>query len=91
MQFFGASTLHKKLLTYFPEVPQEAHEQLKQKLLEAILAFANGPKMVLNRLCLAVSLLLFNSTSIPLLLNHPFPAARHLCHQHASGRMANSH
>lgn len=55
MQFFGASTLHKKLLKHFPEVPKEAHEQLKEKLLETILAFSNGPKMVLNRLCLSVS------------------------------------
>ena len=55
VQFFGASTLHTKLLKHFSEVPQEHHEQLKEKLLESILAFANGPKMVLNRLCLAVS------------------------------------
>lgn len=55
VQFFGAVTLHSKLLKYFSEVPKENYEELKQKLLETIVIFANGPKIVLNRLCIAVS------------------------------------
>lgn len=55
IQFFGASTLHTKLCKYWHEVPKENHEELKQKLLETIVSFGAGPKIVLNRLCIAVS------------------------------------
>lgn len=55
VQFFGAVTLHSKLLKFWNEVPKENYEELKQKLLETIVTFANGPKIVLNRLCIAVS------------------------------------
>lgn len=63
MQFFGASTLHTKLLKHFHEVPKEAHEQLKEKLLESILTFGNGPKLVLNRLCLSVRVSLIHPSA----------------------------
>lgn len=43
-------------MKYWHEVPKENHEELKQKLLETIVAFGAGPKIVLNRLCIAVSL-----------------------------------
>lgn len=39
------------------EVPKNMHEELKQKLLEAIITFGSGPKLVLDRLCIAVSFL----------------------------------
>ena len=55
MQFFGAVTHHTKLLKNWNEVPKESYEELKQKLLEKIVTFANGPRIVLNRLCIAVS------------------------------------
>ncbi len=42
-------------MKYWHEVPKENHEELKQKLLETIVAFGAGPKIVLNRLCIAVS------------------------------------
>ncbi|KAJ6635779.1 Importin-13 [Pseudolycoriella hygida] len=60
IQFFGASTLHSKLMKYWHEVPKENHEELKQKLLETIVAFGSGPKIVLNRLCIALSALIVN-------------------------------
>uniref|UniRef100_W8B5B8 Importin-13 n=1 Tax=Ceratitis capitata TaxID=7213 RepID=W8B5B8_CERCA len=55
VQFFGAVTLHSKLMKYWHEVPRENHEELKQKIFEKIIQFANGPKLVLNRLCIALS------------------------------------
>ncbi|GAB0088696.1 Importin-13 [Sergentomyia squamirostris] len=55
VQFFGATTLHSKLLKYWHEVPKENHQELKEKILEAIVAFGGGPKLVLNRLCIAFS------------------------------------
>lgn len=42
-------------MKYWHEVPQEMHNELEQKLLEALIAFGSGPKIVLNRLCIAVS------------------------------------
>lgn len=42
-------------MKYWHEVPKENHDELKQKLLETIVAFGAGPKIVLNRLCIAVS------------------------------------
>ncbi|XP_034486188.1 importin-13 [Drosophila innubila] len=55
VQFFGAITLHSKLMKHWNEVPPESREELKQKILETIVQFAAGPKLVLNRLCLALS------------------------------------
>ncbi|EDW67091.1 importin-13 [Drosophila virilis] len=55
VQFFGAITLHSKLMKYWHEVPPENREELKQKILETIVQFAGGPKLVLNRLCLSLS------------------------------------
>ncbi|XP_054731571.1 importin-13 isoform X1 [Anastrepha obliqua] len=58
VQFFGAVTLHSKLMKYWHEVPFENHEELKQKIFEKIIQFAGGPKLVLNRLCIALSALI---------------------------------
>lgn len=41
-------------MKYWHEVPPENREELKQKILETIVQFAGGPKLVLNRLCLSV-------------------------------------
>lgn len=56
VQFFGAITLHSKLTKHWAEVPKEAHNEFKQKLLESIVLFGNGPKIVLCRLCISVGL-----------------------------------
>lgn len=37
------------------EVPEDHYEFLKKRILEAIINYAMGPKIVLNRLCIAVS------------------------------------
>lgn len=55
IQFFGAITLHSKLTKHWAEVPKEAHNEFKQKLLESIVLFGNGPKIVLSQLCISVS------------------------------------
>lgn len=46
-------------MKYWHEVPKENHEELKQKLLESIITFGSGPKIVLNRLCISVSFVNF--------------------------------
>lgn len=55
VQFFAATTLHMKLLKFWNEVPEDHYELLKNRILEAIIAYAMGPKLVLNRLCITVS------------------------------------
>lgn len=55
VQFFGATTLHTKLMKYWNEVPEELQNDLKTKLLQAIVTYATGPKLVLNRLCISLS------------------------------------
>ena len=42
-------------MKFWHEVPPENRDELKQKILEKIIQFAGGPKLVLNRLCIAVS------------------------------------
>lgn len=55
VQFFAATTLHTKLMKHWNEVPEDHYELLKKRILEAIISYAMGPKIVLNRLCIAVS------------------------------------
>lgn len=54
VQFFAATTLHTKLLKNWNEVPEDHYEVLKKRILEAIINYAMGPKIVLNRLCITV-------------------------------------
>lgn len=54
IQFFGATTLHTKLLKHWHEVPEANRDELRQKLFQSIILYANGPKIVLNRLCISV-------------------------------------
>ncbi|XP_050405751.1 importin-13 [Patella vulgata] len=61
VQFFGASTLHAKISRYWHEVPVEQYDSLRAKLLEKILQFSSGPKMVFTRLCVALSSFLLRS------------------------------
>lgn len=55
MQFFAATTLQIKLMKHWNEVPKDYYEFLRKKILDAIISYAMGPKLVLNRLCIAVS------------------------------------
>ncbi|XP_055544547.1 importin-13 [Wyeomyia smithii] len=65
IQFFGAITLHSKLTKFWGEVPKEAHNEFKQKLLESIVMFGNGPKIVLSQLCISLSVFIVH------MLEHP--------------------
>lgn len=56
MQFYGATTLHTKILRCWNEVPPESYDELKEKLLQAVFTYSKGPKIVTNRLCIGVSL-----------------------------------
>lgn len=60
MQFFAATTLHTKLMKHWNEVPEDHYEPLKKRILEVIISYAMGPKIVLNRLCITVCSFNFN-------------------------------
>lgn len=67
MQFFAASTLHLKLVKYWPELPREQRPALREKLMSTIMTFSSGPKIVLSRLCIVVSIFYLRHTSnVPL-------------------------
>lgn len=55
VQFFAATTLHTKLVKSWHQIPPEQYASLKKQLLEAIVSYSTGPKIVLNRLCIALS------------------------------------
>ncbi|XP_046679331.1 importin-13 [Homalodisca vitripennis] len=80
VQFFAATTLHMKVMKSWSEVPVEQYDDLKKRLLQAIINYASGPKIVLNRLCIALSAFILNTTpkhwpgAIPELLSTFQPA-----------------
>ncbi|XP_012939318.1 importin-13 isoform X2 [Aplysia californica] len=58
VQYYGASCLHVKIVRFWHEIPPEQFESLKSKLLETIVHFATGPKVILTRLCVGLSALI---------------------------------
>uniref|UniRef100_A0A0A9XGA6 Importin-13 n=3 Tax=Lygus hesperus TaxID=30085 RepID=A0A0A9XGA6_LYGHE len=61
-QFFAATTLHTKLMKNWTEVPEDQYDNLKQKILETIVLYSSGPKIVLNRLCIALATYLIRTS-----------------------------
>lgn len=55
MQYFGASSLQIKISRFWQEIPADDYAAFREKLIDAVMFYANGPKIVLTRLCLAVS------------------------------------
>ncbi|XP_044755741.1 importin-13 [Coccinella septempunctata] len=53
VHFFAASTLHLKLMRNWDEIPEPEYGNFKENMLKLIVKFATGPKIVLNRLCIA--------------------------------------
>ncbi|CAH2075140.1 unnamed protein product, partial [Iphiclides podalirius] len=55
IQFYGATTLHTKILRCWNEVPAESYDELKEKILQAVTSYTKGPKIVTNRLCISLA------------------------------------
>ncbi|KPI98006.1 Importin-13 [Papilio xuthus] len=55
IQFYAATTLHTKILRCWNEVPPESYEELKNKILQAVTSYSQGPKIVTNRLCISLA------------------------------------
>ncbi|KAL4235994.1 Importin-13 [Mactra antiquata] len=61
VKYFGASCLHVKISKYWNELPPDQFESLLNRTLEQIINSATGPKMILTRLCVALSSLALHS------------------------------
>ncbi|VVC90179.1 unnamed protein product [Leptidea sinapis] len=66
IQFFAATTLHTKILRCWYELPPESYDELKNKILQAIITFMHGPKIVSNRLCISQGTIDLVGTLTPL-------------------------
>lgn len=63
VQFFGASTLHLKISRFWKELPPDQFQTLRMKLLETIVNYSAGPKIILTRLCVALSAFIIRTVS----------------------------
>ncbi|XP_066298980.1 importin-13-like [Branchiostoma lanceolatum] len=61
VQFFGANALYVKISHHWAELPADHYANLRTQLFQEILAFAGGPRMVLTRLCVALSAFALNT------------------------------
>ncbi|XP_019623580.1 PREDICTED: importin-13-like [Branchiostoma belcheri] len=61
VQFFGANALYIKISHHWAELPADHYASLRTQLFQQILAFAAGPRMVLTRLCVALSAFALNT------------------------------
>ncbi|XP_022118920.2 importin-13 [Pieris rapae] len=66
VQFYAATTLHTKILRCWNELPKESHEELLNKLLQSVMAYANGPKIVTNRLCISLAAFILQQETMDL-------------------------
>ncbi|KAK5644398.1 hypothetical protein RI129_005698 [Pyrocoelia pectoralis] len=64
VQFFAATTLHTKLMKCWTEVPVDHYELLKKRILDSIVNYAMGPKLILNRLCITLSAYIIHTVPI---------------------------
>ncbi|XP_071841095.1 importin-13-like [Apostichopus japonicus] len=61
IQFFGASALCLKISKFWKELSPEQYDTLRTKLFEKIFLFSTGEKIVLRRLCVALSAFTLNT------------------------------
>ncbi|XP_071453476.1 importin-13 isoform X2 [Hetaerina americana] len=55
VQFFAATTLHTKVAKHLSEVPEDQYVTFKNKLIDTLKRYRNGPKIIVNRLCIAMA------------------------------------
>ncbi|XP_077549909.1 importin-13-like protein cdm isoform X1 [Haemaphysalis longicornis] len=61
VQYFGATTLHAKLSRHFHQVSGVHYDALRTKLLQAVVQYARGPKLVLTKLLAAMASFVVNT------------------------------
>ncbi|XP_045765024.1 importin-13 isoform X1 [Maniola jurtina] len=66
IQFYAATTLHTKILRCWNEVPPESYTELKEKILQSVITYSKGPKIVTNRLCISLAAFILQQGSADL-------------------------
>lgn len=61
VQFFGASALCLKISKFWNELPPDQYDNLREKLFEKIFLFTAAERIVLRRLCVALSSFTLNT------------------------------
>ncbi|XP_022101728.1 importin-13-like isoform X1 [Acanthaster planci] len=61
VQYFGASALHTKISRYWAEMHPEQYDILRTQLFRQIFTFGTGARIVLTRLCVALSSFALNT------------------------------
>lgn len=61
VQYFGATTLHAKLCRHFHQVSAVHYDALRTKLLQVVVQYARGPKLVLTKLLGAMASFVVNT------------------------------
>ncbi|XP_072023500.1 LOW QUALITY PROTEIN: importin-13-like [Amphiura filiformis] len=61
VQYFGASALYTKISRYWGEVHPEQYDMLRTQLFQQIFAYAPSARIVLTRLCVALSSFALNT------------------------------
>ncbi|KAH8035773.1 hypothetical protein HPB51_008600 [Rhipicephalus microplus] len=54
VQYFGATTLHTKISRHWYQLPQREYESLRNRLLQAMVDYALGPRLVLTKILVAL-------------------------------------
>lgn len=80
IQYFGANTLHTKISRHWHELPSDHYDELRAKLLQAIVRYSRGPKLILTKVLVATASFVihvvpeFWKTAIPDLMSSIHPS-----------------
>lgn len=61
VQYFGATTLHTKLSRHWHQLLPHEYEDLRVRLLQAVVNYARGPKLVLTKVLVAMASYVVNT------------------------------
>ncbi|KAK8779287.1 hypothetical protein V5799_019379 [Amblyomma americanum] len=61
VQYFGATTLHTKLSRHWHQLPEWQYEDMRTRLLQAVVLYARGPKVVLTKVLVAMASYVVNT------------------------------
>ena len=86
VQFFGASCLAVKVSRCWSELPVEKYPELRKKLLDTMTGY-QGPKIVLTRICVAMSGFIIHSS--PEHWQHPISDILNMFAPHLQGATPN--
>lgn len=61
VQYFGAATLHTKLSRHWHQLPEWQYEDMRTRLLQVVVEYARGPKLVLTKVLVAMASYVVNT------------------------------